>query len=288
MSLMGLAELRERAAELEQLSALLVAAQHGRGQVCVIEGPSGVGKSRLLDSCADLAVPLGMSVMRARCSELTRDYPFGVARGLFEASLIRAEPTLRAELMRGSAALAEPVFGAGRAPDEFGVVHGLYWLTENLAEHRSMAILIDDVHWADDFTLRYLVYIAERIEDVPVALVVVIRTGDPGSESQLIGYLWDAASVPAIRPAALSESAVAQLLADALPNRHIDTELVQAVHRETGGNPLFVVAVADAMGAGDDVEIATPESLRRHVVRRMARLTPAARQLSKAASGAGG
>ena len=179
MSPMGLAELRERAAELEQLSALLVAAQHGRGQVCVIEGPSGVGKSRLLDSCADLVVPLGMSVMRARCSELTRDYPFGVARGLFEASLVRAEPTLRAELMRGSAALAEPVFGAGRAPDEFGVVHGLYWLTVNLAEHRSMAILIDDVHWADDFTLRYLVYIAERIEDVPVALVVVIRTGDP-------------------------------------------------------------------------------------------------------------
>ena len=116
MSLVGVAELRERAAELEQLSALLVAAQHGRGQVCVIEGPSGVGKSRLLDSCADLVVPLGMSVMRARCSELTRDYSFGVARSLFEASLIRAEPTLRAELMRGSAALAEPVFGAGRAP----------------------------------------------------------------------------------------------------------------------------------------------------------------------------
>ena len=90
--------------------------------------------------------------------------------------------------------------------------------------------------------------------------------------------------MPAIRPAALSESAVAQLLADALPERHIDTELVQAVHRETGGNPLFVVAVADAIGAGDDVEIATPESLRRHVVRRMARLNPAARQLSKAAS----
>ena len=49
---MGLAEPLEREAELMQLSALLNAAQVGRGQVCVIEGPSGVGKSRLLDECA--------------------------------------------------------------------------------------------------------------------------------------------------------------------------------------------------------------------------------------------
>ena len=49
MTVMGLAEPLERAAELEKLSALLAAAREGRGQVCVIEGPSGVGKSRLLE-----------------------------------------------------------------------------------------------------------------------------------------------------------------------------------------------------------------------------------------------
>ena len=49
---MGLAEPLEREAELTQLSAMLTAAQDGRGRVCVIEGPSGVGKSRLLDECA--------------------------------------------------------------------------------------------------------------------------------------------------------------------------------------------------------------------------------------------
>src|SRR5262245_20216993 len=137
---MGLADPLERAAELKQLSALLTAAQAGHGHFCVIEGPAGVGKTRLLDACADAAVPLGMSLKRARCNELTRDYPFGVARGLFERSLVRAEPELRTELMRGPAALAEPVFGAGQAPDEFGVMHGLYWLTVNLAEQRPMAI----------------------------------------------------------------------------------------------------------------------------------------------------
>ena len=45
MTTMGVAELRERAAELTQLSAVLAAAGSGRGQVCLVEGPSGVGKS---------------------------------------------------------------------------------------------------------------------------------------------------------------------------------------------------------------------------------------------------
>ena len=80
-----------------------------------------------------------------------------------------------------------------------------------------MAILVDDVAWADDFSLRYLAYLAERLDDAPVALVAAIRSGDPGGDSQLVGYLWNAASVPPIRPAELSESAVAQLLADLAP-----------------------------------------------------------------------
>ena len=287
MTVMGMAEPLERAAELKALSALLAAAREGRGQVCVIEGPSGVGKSRLLDACADSAAALGMSVLRARCSELTRDYPFGVARSLFEPGLIRGGQELRDELVRGPAGLAKPVFEQGEsATDEFAVIYGLYWLTVNLAEQQPMVILLDDAPWADDFTLRFLAYLAERVEDVPVAVVVAIRSGDPGAESQLIGDLWQAATVPPVRPAELSESAVAELLVASLPvHVHtIDPELVHTVSRQTGGNPLFVVAVADAIGAGEDVGITTPASIRRHVVRRMARLHPPARALSKAAA----
>ena len=285
MTVMGLAEPLERAAELKELSALLAAAQEGRGQVCVIEGPNGVGKSRLLDECADSAAALGMSVIRARCSELTRDYPFGVARSLFEPGLIRGGQEFRDELRRGPAGLAKPLFEQQEsATDEFAVIYGLYWLTVNLSEQRPMAILVDDVPWADDFTLRFLVYLAERVDDLSVAVVVAIRSGDPGAESQLIGDLWQAASVPPVRPTELSESAVAEMLAAALPDHRIDAELVQAIHRKTGGNPLFVVAVADAIRAGEDVSITTPESLRRYVIRRLARLDPAARELSKAAA----
>jgi AAA ATPase domain len=113
MTPVGVAGPVERAVEVKQLSAVLAAAAGGRGQTCVIEGPSGVGKSRLLDECAGMAAALEMNVLRARGSELTRDYQFGVVRHLFEARVDRGEMGMRAKLMRGQAALAEPVFGQG-------------------------------------------------------------------------------------------------------------------------------------------------------------------------------
>src|SRR5271154_5281584 len=119
----------ERGAELTQLAALLASARNGDGQVCVVEGPSGIGKSRLLDECAHLAEAAGMTVLRARGNELTRDYVFGCARSLFESTLHRIDAETRARLQQGPAALAEPARGQGAAFEPFGVVHGLYWLT---------------------------------------------------------------------------------------------------------------------------------------------------------------
>ena len=114
-----------------------------------------------------------------------------------------------------------------------------------------MAMLVDDVLWADDFSLRYLAYLADRIDDIPAAVVVAIRLGDPGADSPLIAHLSDAAGGPPIRPANLSETAVHALLTDALPDREVDADLTQTVLAETGGNPYLVVAVADAIRAGE-------------------------------------
>src|SRR5260370_16321801 len=114
--------------------------------------------------------------------------------------LVRAEARTRADLMRGPAALAEPVFGNGEAADEFGVLHGLYWLTVNLAEQGPTAILVDDLPWADDFSLRFLAHIAERLADLGVALVVTLHSLRPGAETTLFGHLWIAATSPPLLP----------------------------------------------------------------------------------------
>ena len=135
-----------------------------------------------------------------------------------------------------------------------------------------MAILVDDVLWADDFSLRYLAYLADRIDDIPAAVLVAIRHGDPGADSPLIAHLSDAAGGPSIRPANLSETAVHALLTDALPDREVDADLTQMVLAETGGNPYLVVAVADAIRAGDTPGVTAPDSVRRQITRRLSRL----------------
>ncbi len=279
-----MAEPLERATELEQLAALLDHAQSGRGQVCVVEGPTGIGKSRLLEACAELADARSMQVLRVRCSELTRDYPFGVVQNLFGPELVRADRAMRARLMQGPASLAEPVFGQGVATDEFAVLHGLYWLTVNFVEQRPLAVLVDDLPWADESSQRFFAYLAERLDDLRIALVVTIRTGDPGSESPLVGSVWDAATIAAIRPTALSVEATTALLSLALHGREVHSDVVASVMRLTGGNPFFVVAVADAMRAGEDVASTTPGSVRRQIARRLARLGPAASAVAKASS----
>ena len=274
----------ERAAELEQLSALLATAGNGRGQVCVIQGESGIGKSRLLEECGLLASSLGMTVIRARCSELATEYTFGVVRHLFESNVVRAEPRDRAVLLQGPAALASPVFGDGQAADEFSVMHGLYWLTVNLAERRPTTILIDDLTWADECSLRFLVYLAERLDDLPVALIVTVRSGDAAVESPLVSHLWELGTSPTIRLAALTEDGVEALLRDGLPGHAVSASLAQTVLGQTGGNPFFVVAVANAIRAGEDPCLTTPESIRRRITRRLARVDQTARALVNAGS----
>jgi DNA-binding CsgD family transcriptional regulator len=281
---MGVTEPLERETELHQITDLLAAAASGRGQVCVIEGPSGVGKSRLLDECAARTDASGMRVLRARCSELTRDYPFGVVRNLFETSVIHADAAQRAQLLSGPAALAAPVFGFGEAADEFSVLHGLYWLTVNLAEYQPIVLLVDDLPWADDLSLRFLAYLAERVDDVAVAVVCTVRSGDPGVDLEAISHIWALATTPSMRPAELTDEAVETLLAFTLDHRIVDAALVQQVTAQTGGNPFLVLAVAEAMRVGDDPDLTTPESVRRSIARRLARLDPAARDLADAGS----
>jgi DNA-binding CsgD family transcriptional regulator len=222
--------------------------------------------------------------LRVRCSELTRDYPFGVARNLFGPKLIRAERISRARLLQGPAALAEPVFDNGSAADEFAVIHGLYWLTVNLAEQKPLVILIDDLPWADGSSQRFFGYLAERVEDLGVAIVATIRSGDPVSETALVSHVVEAATTPILRPTALSEKGIRSLLACTAPTADITDGQVECVRRHTGGIPFFVVAVAEALRSDEAVTLTAPDSVRRQLARRLARLDADARDLAQASA----
>src|SRR6266480_6198000 len=82
--------LLERNEELARIESALAEARTGRGRFLVIEGPAGMGKTALLAAARTAAAEGGMRVLRARGTELERNFAFGVVRQLFEPPLVEA------------------------------------------------------------------------------------------------------------------------------------------------------------------------------------------------------
>jgi DNA-binding CsgD family transcriptional regulator/tetratricopeptide (TPR) repeat protein len=231
----------EREIELDALERLLASARDGTGGGVVVEGPPGIGKSSLL--AAARAAAQDLRVVSARGSELERELPFGIVRQLLEPVLIGASDTEREGLLAGAAALAGPVLLAHDLDDgaepPFSALHGLYWLAVNLAGTQPLLVVVDDAHWADLASLRWLVYLARRTEGVRLGLLLATRPAEPGATRELLDELAAIPDVAVMLPAHLSERAAGGLAAELLPGTP-DPEFVAACHRATGGNPFLL------------------------------------------------
>ena len=247
--------LLEREAQVAALQALIDGARTGSGRFAVIEGSAGIGKTRLLAEGRAIAGSAGMRVLAARGGELEGEFAYGIVRQLFEPLLASASPDLRAELLSGPARLVEPLFGASQvaasedAPAEgsFAILHGLYWLAANAAFQRPTILAIDDLHWADTASLRWLLYLTRRLDGVP--LLVASGTRPPEGEGRnptLVAELIADPEVTPIRPGPLGRASIT-VLARELHGLEPDDAFCAALETATGGNPLFIGAVLDAV-----------------------------------------
>jgi DNA-binding CsgD family transcriptional regulator len=237
------APLVERGLELGQLELLLAHARDGSGGAVVVEGPAGIGKSSLLAAARAAAEP-ELRVLSARGGELERELPFGVVRQLLESVVAGSSPDERELLLAGAAALAKPVLlaadpGAGAEPS-FSALHGLYWLTINLADSQPLLITVDDAHWADAASLRWLLYLTRRLAGVPIALVIATRTGASGPAQRLLDELLVMPEIAVLRPGGLSEQASAGIALQLLETEP-EPSFVHACSEATGGNPFLLI-----------------------------------------------
>jgi predicted ATPase len=246
--------LLEREAEVATLAAMVDAARAGEGRLVAIEGSAGIGKTRLLAEVRATAVDAGLDILAARAGELEREFAFGVVRQLFESLLTTSSADERAELLSGAAAFAAPLFdqsqlrfGDGASGDaSFATLHGLYWLAANIALRRPLLLAVDDMHWADAASLRWLGYLARRLEGLPLLLAVATRPRSEANESAMLDeVLADPAGI-VVRPGPLGTAAVAALIRDVLAAEP-EEAFVAAAETASGGNPLFVRALLDAV-----------------------------------------
>src|SRR5438045_4970198 len=175
----GPALMLEREAEMAALEAVLGAAQSGEGRLVVVEGSAGIGKTRLLAEARALAVAAEFEVLTARGGELEGEFAFGIVRQLFEAPLAAATEDERNELLSGAAGLSASLFTSAptsssgdAAESSFAMLHGLYWLAANFASRKPTLLVVDDLHWADEPSLRWLLFLARRLVGLSLILLV--------------------------------------------------------------------------------------------------------------------
>jgi DNA-binding CsgD family transcriptional regulator len=295
--------LLERAEELARVDSALERARDGRGAFVVLEGPAGIGKTALLGAVRASADAAGMRVLRSRGAELERDFGFGVVRQLFEPALAEAADAHRSDLLQGPAGVAGALLGLPGAADDrvtgvadadasFAVLHGLYWLCANLAAGHPICLIVDDAHWADVPSLRYLSFLLTRLEEISVALVVAARPREPGAHAELLAALTTEPSAEVVRLAPLTRAAVGQYVEAALGGAP-DPVFVDACLRATRGTPFLLrelalglaeAEIAPTAGNAGRVERIGAGTVGRSIALRLRRLPTPARRLAKAAA----
>ena len=201
--------LLQRSLELAALERQVQQIRAGSGRVILVQGPAGVGKSSLVRAVAESASGAGVRVLSACAGPLEREAGWGVVRQLFGPTAAGPEWE---HLGVGAAALARRVLD----PDPFGpapsgdAVHaasyGLSWLAYGLAERTPTLLVVDDVHWADGPSLRWLAQLSGHLTDLRLGVLCAVRSGEPATEPAMLADLVAAAPEPPLQPRPLGPS----------------------------------------------------------------------------------
>ncbi len=226
--------IRGRAGELKVIGALVTALVQGRGGVLVIEGPPGIGKSRLLTEVMALADKGGVRTLFGEAFEYQQTVPFFA---LFMATLHADPPVGDADALRRL---------GGSADLRYWVVHDLADAIGAAAAQTPLAIVLEDIHWADNGTLLALRSLAGARPDVPVLWVLTARTGAGGPAVQETLSVLQRGDAAVVRVAAMSASAVADMVCDAV-RANADESLLNLAAK-AHGNPFLVGELVGGLG----------------------------------------
>jgi len=283
--------LLERHSELAVLGMAADAAVAGAGSLALIEANAGLGKSRLLTAGIESARASGLRVLSAAGNELEGEFSFGLVLQLLEHEL--PDGTERDQLFQGAAGLARPLLERGDTTPgdggEFPLLHGLYWLVSNLAERGPLLVAVDDLHWSDRPSMRFLLYLAQRLEGLPVMLAVALRPHEVSAADDVLAALRACHGATAIWPPPLGPDGVKGLVRARFPVAA--PEFIRACGELTDGNPfLLTELLKGAQERGEEPSAATgahlaqlaPDSVLRSVVARVQRVAPGASDLARA------
>ncbi len=305
-----------RAAHVQALTRCIAEACAGRGQVVLVVGEAGIGKTRLVAEAMAHAANDGLLVLQGHCFEPDRLLPYAPLLDLLRAmmaaqspqalldhagpagpELARLLPELTVLLPDGA-----PPAAVDPAQEKRRLFEALACVFVSLAGRAPLLVVIEDLHWGDDTSLDFLLHLARRTAALPLLLVCTYRNDEihPGLQHVLAGLdrerLATEIALPRLEPSEVD----AMLRAIFDLTRPASADFLHTLYALTEGNPFFIEETLTALGAAGDItyaaggwerkpldELRIPRTVQDAVGRRTALLTAGARQVLALAAVAG-
>ncbi len=270
-----------RDVELQALRSAVEGVSAGDVQAVVLDGEAGIGKSALVAAAAELATQAGMLVLEGRAAEHEGDVPFGAVVDALDDHVASFSPRRRADLGSELGAVLPSLAQDGASPSadpaqRFRYHRALRALLEQLGRERPVALILDDLHWADEATVELALHLLRRPPRAPLLLLTALRPSPTVNRLVEAGRAAPAFHRLELHP--LRDADARQLLGT------LDSDELRAqVLREAAGNPLYLVELARAAPAPDQL----PATLLAAIELEIGRLSPASRAMLEGAAVAG-
>ncbi|MEM7033572.1 MAG: AAA family ATPase [Chloroflexota bacterium] len=306
-----------RDTEIQQILKLWSMAEHGRGQVLLIGGEAGIGKTRLTEE-VDREIEHGVALW-GRCSEFEGNPPYQPFVEVGRHYLQQISPDLFVKQVGGSpgsinlaASLApliteiydllpnlKPLPKLTPEQESARLQNSLVQFIEQAANYQPWMIVLDDLHWADPSSLQLLHYLARNVADLPLLIVGTYRDVELDSDHPLREMMAALSRSPVYHQMSLqrlSREQVGEMLVE-MWQQDVPDEWVEAIYQRAGGNPFYIKEVTktlvdDAVVTFDDgvwhfsqvIELKLPPKVRDIVVRRINRVGQEGQELLAQAS----
>ncbi|HWQ46993.1 MAG TPA: protein kinase, partial [Longilinea sp.] len=252
-----------RQRELEEMSSLWQQTAAGEGQVLLVSGEPGIGKTRLVRELMVRAAVSGGKVLMGECyAEGSIPYaPFGqmveiAAQDTVISKLAYPEFAISGMAKIASALRADkPIIASAAASDPTSeqqqVLESITAWTSTIAANAPLLLFIDDIHWADSGTMALLRHLARRAPRMRLLLVMTYREIELNESSPLQSMLAEMnreRSATRIKLMRFDLTATGDMLSSILtPNGKVEPNLVNAIFVETEGNPFFIEEVCKSL-----------------------------------------
>lgn len=289
-----------RGAALERVRPLLDGLATGSGGVALVSGEPGIGKTRFVSEVAEQFSDAGARVAWGRCQEITASQAYWpwlqALRSLVDESLLQELlPKPMWPRMHRLFPEFEGLAGGDTEgwQDEARVVlfDSLRQLLVALAAREPLALVLEDVHWSDEGSLRLIEFLAPQLAEHPIGLLVTYREQEARDHEALpdvVGGLSSYSNVQRVALDRLTEDETSRLLALELDEpTAMDATMVDAVYRRTAGNPFFIRQIGQMLNQPDSAGLdlaAVPPAVQDVIERRLSRLEPETRQFLEAAA----